>query len=83
MYNRHAHNVNSHFQTQQQSTAMNAKTLLSLPEIQRRLEDRNLSEVARRVGMTRQQVWAIASGINTNPSYETIKRISDYLTGGV
>ena len=60
---------------------MNAKTLLSLPEIQRRLEDRNLSEVARRVGMTRQQVWSIASGLNTNPSYETIKRLSDYLTG--
>lgn len=57
------------------------KKLLALPEIRRQLEDRNLSEVARRVGMTRQQVWAIASGANTNPSYETIKRLSVYLTG--
>lgn len=60
---------------------MSDKKLLALPEIRRQLEDRNLSEVARRVGMTRQQVWAIASGANTNPSYETIKRLSVYLTG--
>ncbi len=61
---------------------MTAQTLLTLDEIKRRLEDRNLSEVARRVGMNRQQVWLIAAGHNTNPSYETIKRLSDYLTGG-
>jgi transcriptional regulator with XRE-family HTH domain len=61
---------------------MTTHTLLTLDEIKRRLEDRNLSEIARRVGMRRQQIWLVAAGHNTNPSYETIKRLSDYLTGG-
>jgi len=60
---------------------MSDKKLLALPEIRRQLEDRNLSEVARRIGATRQAVWKIASGENTNPTYDTLKRLSDYLTG--
>lgn len=53
--------------------------MMTLDEIRHDLSDRNISEVARRIGMHRQQLWLIASGINKNPTYETIKRISDYL----
>lgn len=56
--------------------------MMTLEEIRRELSDRNISEVARRIGMHRQQLWLIASGINKNPTYETLKRISDYLETG-
>lgn len=56
--------------------------MLSIEEIRKRLSDRNLSEVARRIGMKRQQLWFIASGKNENPSARTVERISNYLEGG-
>lgn len=56
--------------------------MMTLEEIRRELSDRNISEVARRIGMHRQQLWLISSGINKNPTYETLKRISDYLETG-
>lgn len=55
--------------------------MMTLPEIKKRLSDRNLAEVARRIGMRRQQLWLIATGQNGNPSYKTIERIADYLEG--
>lgn len=53
--------------------------MLTLEKIRARLADRNLSEVARRIGMDRQQLWVIAVGKNDNPTIKTLKRISDYL----
>ena len=54
--------------------------MLTLREIRQRLADRNLSEVARRIGMHRQQLWVIVNGINANPTARTLQRLSDYLT---
>lgn len=55
--------------------------MMTLHRIKRALVDRNLSEVARNIGMHRQQLWLIATGINGNPKDKTIQRISDYLEG--
>lgn len=55
--------------------------MMTLNEIRSELADRNLAEVARRVGMTRQQLWLIVNGINTNPTLRTLERLSDYLSG--
>lgn len=53
--------------------------MLSLPEIQKKLSDRNLSEVARRLGVTRSWLASIAKG--AKPSAYFRQRLSDYLEG--
>ena len=53
--------------------------MLTLEEIRKRLNDRNISVVAKSIGMTRQFVSAVKSGRAPNPSYETVKKLSDYL----
>ncbi len=53
--------------------------MLTPDNISKALADRNLSEVARRIGMHRQQLWLIAAGINKNPTAKTLEKISDYL----
>lgn len=55
--------------------------MMSLQEIKKALRDRNLSYVAERIGMKRQQLWLIASGQNGNPTIRTIEKISNYLEG--
>lgn len=54
--------------------------MLELNEIIKRLKDRNLSEVGRRIGMTRAYLSAVAGG-KFKPSYDNLKKISDYLEG--
>lgn len=54
--------------------------MLELNEIIKRLKDRNLSEVGRRIGMTRSYLSAVAAG-KFKPSYDNLKKISDYLEG--
>jgi len=51
----------------------------TIEEIRERLTRCNLAEVARSVGLTRAYVWKIREDPNCNPSYYTIKKISDYL----
>lgn len=53
--------------------------MLSIEEIKKRLEDKNLSEVARRLGITPAYLSAIARGAKKNPSYQVMKKLSDYL----
>jgi DNA-binding phage protein len=55
---------------------------MTLQQCRKALIDRNIAEVARRIGMSRQQLWLIAVGINANPTQNTVKRISDYLESG-
>ena len=52
---------------------------MTIEEIRRHLADRNLSIVARAIGMSRQQLWAIKSGRNENPTAKTMRRIARYL----
>ena len=53
--------------------------MLTINQIKEALADRNLSEVARRIGMRRQQLWIIVNGISPNPTLKTMERISTYL----
>lgn len=54
--------------------------MLDLDQIREKLQDRNLSEVGRRLSITRSYLSYICKdGSKANPSYEMVKRISDYL----
>ena len=53
--------------------------MLTINQIKEAIADRNLSEVARRIGMRRQQLWLIVNGISPNPTLKTMERISTYL----
>jgi len=43
------------------------------------LQDRNLMEVSRRTGLKYLTVWRIKHGLGAHSSYDTVKRLSDYL----
>jgi DNA invertase Pin-like site-specific DNA recombinase len=58
----------------------NVVYMLDLKQIITILQDRNLSEVCRRTGLNYITVWRISNeGKITNPNYETVKKLSDYL----
>lgn len=52
---------------------------MEIEEIRKKLSERGIAKVARKIGMNRQQLWRIANGSNTNPTLRTIERISEYL----
>lgn len=52
--------------------------MLTLEQVKLRLEDRNLHHVAERVGIHRQTIYRIVNG-TTEPSYETLRKLSEYL----
>lgn len=54
---------------------------MTLLEIRERLSDRNLTTVAERTGLSYPTVYMIAKGRQTNPSYSTIEKLTQYLTG--
>jgi len=51
----------------------------TLEEIVKQLQGKNHSEIARKAGVTRAYVNAIANGKHLNPRYETIKKLSKAL----
>lgn len=53
--------------------------MLNLDEIKKRLEDRNLSEVGRRIGVSAPYLSLLANGTAKNPSYIILKKLSSYL----
>lgn len=55
---------------------------MTLAQIREALKDKNIAYVAREIGMTRQQLWLVATGVNANPTQKTLERISEYLEGG-
>jgi len=52
--------------------------MLTLEEVRKRLADCNLRLVADKAGVNRNSVYRMMRG-EGNPSYETVKRLSDYL----
>jgi transcriptional regulator with XRE-family HTH domain len=56
--------------------------LFTLEQIRTALDDRNVEKVAERTGIHRNTISAIRAGTNQNPTYSTIKALSDYLRGG-
>ena len=57
------------------------KKMLKLEEVQKRLEDMNLSKVAVKAGLTYDTVWRVANDKKVAVSYETVRKLSDYLEG--
>ncbi len=53
--------------------------MLSLEEIREKLKDRNLREISRRTGIGYGYLAAIANGTRSNPSYQVLKPLCDYL----
>ena len=56
--------------------------MLSIEQIRERMSDRNVSEVARRIGVTR--VWLmmiLKEGSTATPSYKLLCKLNDYLDG--
>jgi hypothetical protein len=62
---------------------MTNNRLLTIETIIERLQDRNLSEVARRTKLSFQCVWRIANKRHGNVGYLTVKKLSDYLEAQV
>lgn len=54
--------------------------MLTLAQARKALADRNLTYVARQIGISRQQLWMIANGMS-QPRANTLEAISDYLEG--
>lgn len=54
--------------------------MLTLDKIRALLADRRPDVVAKAVGVHRNTIAGIRSGRIRNPSYETVRKISDYLT---
>lgn len=53
--------------------------MMSLEQIQEKLKEKNMSEIAREIGVTGAYLSAIKRGVKVNPSYETIKKLSEAL----
>ena len=54
--------------------------MLNLDQIRTALDDRNIEKVSARTGIHRNTIAAIRNGVNANPTYATMKLLSDYLT---
>lgn len=53
--------------------------MLKLEEIVKRLKDRKLSAVAEATGVGYTSLWQIANGIQKQPKYKIVEKLSDYL----
>jgi len=53
----------------------------TLSEIKGLLKGRNLAQVGRAVGLSRAYILRIKQGQAKNPSYETVRKLSEYLEG--
>jgi transcriptional regulator with XRE-family HTH domain len=56
------------------------RKMLTLDQLRTALDDRNLEKVSARTGIHRNTLAAIRNGTNANPTYATMKTLSDYLT---
>ncbi len=55
--------------------------MLTLEQITELLQDRKPSVVADAVGLSYDTVWRVQKGRFVSPSYDVVKRLSDYLEG--
>lgn len=54
---------------------------MTLEQIKAALSDRNLTEVARRTGLSYPTVYGIAKGTTSNPAYQSVEKLAQYLNG--
>ena len=57
--------------------------MMALDDIVKALHDRKATVVSQEVGLSYQTVWRIARGETKNVSYDTAKKLSDYLSNKV
>lgn len=55
--------------------------MMTLEQIKEKLKDRNLSAVADAAGVHRNAIYRLVNG-QSNPSYETVRRLAEYLSEG-
>lgn len=60
---------------------MEVLNMLTIEEVKKGLEDRNLVAVAEKTGLTYSQVYGITSGRVIHAGYDVVKTLSDYLKG--
>lgn len=53
--------------------------MLTLQDIVKGLKDKNFAAVSRATGISRQKIWAIATGVTANPGVLTAQKLSEYL----
>jgi transcriptional regulator with XRE-family HTH domain len=53
--------------------------MLNIKQIRKALKEVNLSTCAKEAGIHYQQVWRIANGIDVNPQYKTLEKLSDWV----
>ena len=53
--------------------------MLNLEQIRLALKTANLSTCAKETGIHYQQVWRISAGIDVNPQYKTLEKLSDWI----
>lgn len=54
---------------------------MTLDEIKAALQDRRLNKIAEATGLHRATVARVRDGRITNPDYDTVKKLTDYLLG--
>jgi len=52
--------------------------MLDLPQIREKMQGRNIRDISRATGIHHNVVYRMAWGTIGNPSYKTIKAVSDY-----
>lgn len=55
--------------------------MLTLEQIQKALKDRRPGMISQATGLSINTISEIRNGIQINPSYQTLKALSDYLEG--
>ena len=53
--------------------------MLNIHQIREALKGANLSTAAKETGIHYQQVWRISNGIDNNPQYRTLEKLSDWV----
>ena len=53
--------------------------MLTIDEIREALKDRVLTAVAKETEINRNTIWLIKEGRHTNPTLETVRKLSEYL----
>lgn len=52
--------------------------MLDLEQLKKRMNGENLAVMARKLNVTRSYLSALKNGTRLNPSYDMVKRLSDY-----
>jgi len=57
--------------------------MMTLEKVREALKDRRIDVVAKATGLSKDAISDIRNGNSTNPRYQTVQRLADYLMGGL